>query len=469
MAWSPTSPLALAVNLAGFDYDPQQDIIYSRMDALQRNFGYAYAFDAFALGMSADLDCEPIFFEYDGKLWMIELWKGQYGLETGCEIGVYNRAANAPIYYELLDETIGRRPVDPDPAHGQFFACATDSELLEMSFTLTRDGTPLFSRGPEPHWWLTGFRWGVYSTPDQLAMAISITFPTSEMQQAFVQAIEAMGYAPALDGLTVTFDFTTPHAPQPPRDPDALAAVRLADQTIVATYHASDPTRSNNDPNTVVGETANAIASAVLGLAPDFFGAVLGDALRAAGRDAQAVAELLVNDLECALDAVADWITDAGYDLAEWIESIYAVLNHLFTMNFSTAVEIVNRPANGIDPPLLTLSGSNIDEGRWYVQPPAVIAPGTTRRFYLKDNLGPEGSEGWAEYTYTAQDGATQTVRFTFGCPTGFSSNYATATPAAPFGVYARSGDDTSWHTSVPGGGHPLNAAYVWAHGPAPA
>jgi hypothetical protein len=41
--WTPTSPLAKAVELAGFLYDPDQDIIYSRMDALQRRLGYAYA------------------------------------------------------------------------------------------------------------------------------------------------------------------------------------------------------------------------------------------------------------------------------------------------------------------------------------------------------------------------------------------------------------------------------------------
>jgi len=38
---TPTSALAHAVYAAGFLYDPDQDIIYSRMDALQRNFGYA--------------------------------------------------------------------------------------------------------------------------------------------------------------------------------------------------------------------------------------------------------------------------------------------------------------------------------------------------------------------------------------------------------------------------------------------
>lgn len=78
--WKPTSSLGLAVYEAGFLYDPDQGIIYSRLDAVQRDFGYAYGYDAAAVGMTALIDCEPIFFDYAGKHWMIELWKGQYGL-----------------------------------------------------------------------------------------------------------------------------------------------------------------------------------------------------------------------------------------------------------------------------------------------------------------------------------------------------------------------------------------------------
>jgi hypothetical protein len=69
--WTPTSVLAQAVYAAGFLYHPDQDIIYSRMDALQRNFGYAFGYDAAALAMNAVIDCEPIFFDYDGQHWMM--------------------------------------------------------------------------------------------------------------------------------------------------------------------------------------------------------------------------------------------------------------------------------------------------------------------------------------------------------------------------------------------------------------
>jgi hypothetical protein len=94
------------------------------------------------------------------KTWMIELWKGQYGLETGCEIGVYNRTIGSTSFvYRILDATVGQRPGDTNPSHNLFFDCASDSELLLMSSTLYRNGQKVFSRGPEKHWWLTGFKW----------------------------------------------------------------------------------------------------------------------------------------------------------------------------------------------------------------------------------------------------------------------------------------------------------------------
>jgi Domain of unknown function (DUF4474) len=215
LAWTPTSMLAKAVDLAGFYYDPGQDIIYSKMYPLQRNFGYAYGYDAAALLMSAVIDCEPIFFDYAGKTWMIELWKGQYGLETGCEIGVYTRptGSTGPFYF-VLDHTVGVRPYDPTPEHKQYFDCAADSDLLVMSSTLYRKGQKLFSRGPEPHWWLTGFKWGVFSDPEDLTMDVSITCKDAAMATAFVTSVRRLGYQHAsVSANTISFTFAAPYTP----------------------------------------------------------------------------------------------------------------------------------------------------------------------------------------------------------------------------------------------------------------
>lgn len=73
----------------GFAYDPSQDLFYSLMDCWQRNFGYCRLYDEATATFSMIIDCEPIYFRYGGKKWLIEFWKGQYGMTTGGEIGIY--------------------------------------------------------------------------------------------------------------------------------------------------------------------------------------------------------------------------------------------------------------------------------------------------------------------------------------------------------------------------------------------
>ena len=73
----------------GFAYDYTQDIFYSIMDCWQRNFGYFRLYDEACAAFSMIIDCEPIYFNYNGKKWMIEFWKGQYGMTTGGEVGIY--------------------------------------------------------------------------------------------------------------------------------------------------------------------------------------------------------------------------------------------------------------------------------------------------------------------------------------------------------------------------------------------
>ena len=260
--WSPSSPLANAVVLAGFSYDPQKDIIFSRKDALQRKFGYAYGYDALAFLMNAVIDCEPIFFAFAGKTWMIELWKGQYGLMTGCEIGVYNRSPNNSPHYALLDQFLGKREHDPNPSHNLFFDCARDSELLKMSLTLKRRGQKLFSRGPEKHWWLTGFKWGELSDPDDLSMDVEIWFADWEMSMAFRNALVDLRYGYNLiGGSSVAFTFDSPKTFQPRRDPARkaeLAAVNSSNRGLVSRY--KNLGLGSNDPNLVSGDAAGLMA-----------------------------------------------------------------------------------------------------------------------------------------------------------------------------------------------------------------
>jgi hypothetical protein len=276
--WTPTSLLAHAVDAAGFLYDPRHDIIYSRMYPLQRDFGYAYGYDAAALGMTAIIDCEPIFFDYAGKHWMIELWKGQYGLETGCEIGVYNRSigSTSPVY-AVLDATIGARPGDSNASHNLFFDCAKDHERLVMSSTLYKNGELLFFRGPEKHWWLTGFKWGIYSRPDELTMDVSITCLDATMRTALANSLEGIGYGVRTFATTLSFQFATPKSTQPRSLVPAavLQGVEASAQGLVSAYAALG--LASNDPNTVPDSALNTIMNGVSIYNAEFFSKVVAD------------------------------------------------------------------------------------------------------------------------------------------------------------------------------------------------
>jgi len=462
-AWTPISALAFAVDAAGFLYDPRQDIIYSKMYPLQRHFGYAYGYDAAALAMEAIIDCEPFFFDYAGKTWMIELWKGQYGLETGCEIGIYNRVSGStPFPYGILDATIGQRPNDSNPSHNLFFDCASDSELLVMSSTLYRNGEKLLCRGPEPHWWLTGFKWGVLSDPTDLTMDVSITCLDATMAAAFVGALNATGYQNVqTDGNAVSFTFDRPKTHQPRDDtPQLVGVVRAAEEQIVAAYNSLGLT--SNDPNTVGDQAAATIARSFAIYSEQFFASVMANLARLFGIDLASAVRALTDGFQMALDAASQFVTNAGYTLASWITGLENIVSA--ALDFSCVVEIDNR-----GPYELVRDSYGVVKGNWSVAPPERIPPGGVGRFWLLDpKPSLDGSEGWVNYSWVDSSGGPQSSSFSFADPTGFASN-AAATSSNAFSLYTKSVDvNGAWGSRnvVQTGGHPFYVAFVWGTGP---
>lgn len=188
---------------AGYGYDTSQDIFYSKMDAWQRKLGYCGLYDEAAAPMGMIIDSEPVRFEYGGKRWLIELWKGQYCLNTGGEIGIY--------YTEEPDLEI------PNLFSGTFYQCADNANRLEMAYKLYKNGRELFHREAK-HWWLTGFKLGEFSEPAELTMKIRITFKDANMCRSFLRAMRKIGYHDNeidTNGITVEFLYDKPHTPQP--------------------------------------------------------------------------------------------------------------------------------------------------------------------------------------------------------------------------------------------------------------
>ena len=75
--------------LFGFKYSTTEKCFITSEDAWQRQYGYNENNDASAPVLAISYDTMRVYFDYDGLQWMIQYWKGQYGLIlVGAEIGI---------------------------------------------------------------------------------------------------------------------------------------------------------------------------------------------------------------------------------------------------------------------------------------------------------------------------------------------------------------------------------------------
>lgn len=196
-------PWEEALEQTGFAYDPVQDIFFSVTNPWQRKYGYCRLYDEAAAPLGMVIDCEPVRFEYENKKWLIEFWKGQYGMTTGGEVGVFNTEEtdlNIPRFFT-----------------GTFYNSVSDDDTLPIAFTLYKNNKPLFSRSKR-HWWLTGFILGEFSEPSELRMEIKIQLKDRAMATAFVNALKELDYTPNeyyQSSNLVRISYRSPHSPQP--------------------------------------------------------------------------------------------------------------------------------------------------------------------------------------------------------------------------------------------------------------
>ncbi len=164
--------LKAALEPSGFTYDSETDLITSTLHPWQRQFGYEHLYDVGAPLFHMILHCQPIYFDYEGKTWLIELWKGQYGINIGSEIGVY-----------YADELI-----EPEKRKSTHFSSINDQELLHLSSTLYLIRKPYYKL-ERWHWWLTGFSLGTFAEPEDIVLDAAVTFPNHAMLNAFLDGV----------------------------------------------------------------------------------------------------------------------------------------------------------------------------------------------------------------------------------------------------------------------------------------
>ncbi len=163
--------------LLSYKYDPEGEFFYvDDINSWQQQFGFNPLYD-YAAGFTVMYyDTVRIYFDYENRGYMLQLWKGQYGLMfVGSEIGFYEKDDKKP--------TSGSSALN-------HYECATD-HLLPMEMVCYRADSsgnlnPLFKRKYERHWWSTGFVPGVlkkFTDRSEIVVEARITFDTEEMAQ----------------------------------------------------------------------------------------------------------------------------------------------------------------------------------------------------------------------------------------------------------------------------------------------
>ncbi|MBR2869044.1 MAG: DUF4474 domain-containing protein [Clostridia bacterium] len=151
----------------------------------QYNFGFGKIYDFVSPYILLEYDYIRVFFEYEGKDWMLQMWKGQYGMIFyGGEIGIYNRPHS--------EKGIGPWTM---------FACPAEEDWLQMEMTLWHeelDGTWTreFTREYDYYWWCTGFKNGHIrqeEPADELRLTGRITFKDEEMAKLVADGFAECG------------------------------------------------------------------------------------------------------------------------------------------------------------------------------------------------------------------------------------------------------------------------------------
>ena len=179
----------------GFIFDPYQFTIINQKPVFQFFLGFNDFYDMMPWVVNVWTDTIKNEFNYGGKDWRIQLWKGGYGLflATGGEIGVYTKPENQRL------------------AH--YSASTSQEDWLNLTFSIYNKGQLLFTRPSPyltqdkgPYWWASGYRilslcTDFYSSPRKnVVMDATIEFKSAAMADKFVGSLKGKGFTKLASG-----------------------------------------------------------------------------------------------------------------------------------------------------------------------------------------------------------------------------------------------------------------------------
>ncbi|MBQ3499397.1 MAG: DUF4474 domain-containing protein [Clostridia bacterium] len=158
-----------------YSYSEAGNYFYTDDNPWQRNFGFNRLYDIGAVFTVMYLDTFHVYYNHGGYDWMVQFWKGQYGLLfLGGEIGLYYK--------------------DPSKTTPHY-NCAEENMEINMQMSVYRgdEYKELFTRPYAPHWWTTAFVPGKlkkFSDRTELTMVAKLEFKSVEEREKFCNALE---------------------------------------------------------------------------------------------------------------------------------------------------------------------------------------------------------------------------------------------------------------------------------------
>ncbi len=172
--------------IASYQYSYVDDYFYTDdKECWQDTFGYARIYDLMAPYVVLEYDYTRVFFNYEDRDFMIQLWKGQYGyVFYGAEIGIYTKD-----------------PSEKEVGMLTFYGKAEEEYWPTMEMTLYHqklngEWVREFTREYDKYWWCTGFKLGHLrdvEPADELRMVSKITFKDAKMAKQFALGLKECG------------------------------------------------------------------------------------------------------------------------------------------------------------------------------------------------------------------------------------------------------------------------------------
>ncbi len=166
-------------------YNEDEQFFYVEDDPWQREFGFNKIYDGAANFAVMYYDTVRVKFNYSGKDWMIQMWKGQYGMVfIGAEIGVYTKDPTQTVDH---------------------YDCASDDDSLKMQMSLYDGDKWMFTRSYDTYWWVTGFVPGTlprFNDRSGLTMLAMITLKDKAMTGHFLESLKGNGFKKGYTGFS---------------------------------------------------------------------------------------------------------------------------------------------------------------------------------------------------------------------------------------------------------------------------